>query len=516
MRLINTGNLEIHEFFGDRIPVYAILSHTWGKGEVTLQDMGSKSRDVTTKPGYQKIQSTCTQAAKDNYSWAWIDTCCIDKTSSAELSEAINSMYQWYSKSAVCYAYLADFSKIRPEPFTFEQSRWFTRGWTLQELIAPSNIIFFDVNWSRIGSLDDAAILEMVQSTTSIPAECLRRIQEPSEFSVAKRMSWAADRHCTRDEDIAYSLMGLFEVNMPLLYGEGEKAFTRLQEEILKDTDDHTILAWTVPPGDVRNFAPVGVLATSPADFASCGELENIYMEIKDPSTMTKLGLSIRLRMELVKYPPLSHLHQGCLEQKISVYRAVLNCGLNTQNLVILRLALAQRHSRDGPSKSYYRLGMWKLEYGRLDNMPSDIYIAKRVQPTSEDLPFGFGGLHLQCLPLSPSLGGNNSRAGIYDVSSVRGPWPSSSTSERKVRLFKRYGCVQFLTSDLGDYNSPIYINFVPADGFDPFYLVIGYAENWIHLEYLPRYTEKTRPPMQAKLPGVGGTSSSLQISGGL
>ncbi|KAH8668817.1 heterokaryon incompatibility protein-domain-containing protein [Xylariales sp. PMI_506] len=227
MRLIHTESLEVQEFFGDQVPDYAILSHTWGKGEVTLQDMRLGTREVMMKPGFQKIQSTCTQALVDGHDWAWIDTCCIDKTSSAELSEAINSMYQWYSRAAVCYAYLSDFSELRPDDYPFEQSLWFTRGWTLQELIAPIKVVFYDRNWECIGTLDDAALLGRVQAITSIPAECLRRVMPPSEFSVAKRMSWAANRHCTRVEDVAYSLMGLFDVNMPLLYGEGDKAFTR-------------------------------------------------------------------------------------------------------------------------------------------------------------------------------------------------------------------------------------------------------------------------------------------------
>ncbi|ORY68186.1 heterokaryon incompatibility protein-domain-containing protein, partial [Pseudomassariella vexata] len=244
MRLINAKTLDIEEFFGDAIPEYAILSHTWGKDEVTLQEVQLQSREVTMKVGYQKIMFTCRQALEDAILWAWIDTCCIDKTSSTELSEAINSMYQWYTMSTVCYAFLSDFSLVRPDTYRFEDSRWFTRAWTLQELIAPPKVVFFDVNWSCIGNSQDPGLLETISRTTGIPGECLRHLQHPDDFSVAKRMSWAANRQCTRVEDEAYSLMGLFNVNMPLLYGEGKRAFMRLQEEILKDTDDQTLFAW--------------------------------------------------------------------------------------------------------------------------------------------------------------------------------------------------------------------------------------------------------------------------------
>ena len=128
MRLLNTKDLEFEEFEGKDIPFYAILSHRWGEGEITFRDMDSGS--ARKKSGYEKVRRTCERARADGFDYFWIDTCCIDKSSSAELSEAINSMYRWYQESAVCYAYLADVSSRAEDEFS--KSKWFTRGWTLQ------------------------------------------------------------------------------------------------------------------------------------------------------------------------------------------------------------------------------------------------------------------------------------------------------------------------------------------------------------------------------------------------
>ena len=148
MRLLRTTDVQVQEFIGRDIPEYAILSHTWGEEEVTLQDL--QSGDGRKKKGYAKIIGCCNKAAEDGYGFCWVDTCCIDKTSSAELSEAINSMYQWYQNSSVCYIYLADVK--HDDPVEFSRSRWFTRGWTLQELIAPHTVWFYTADWVECGT----------------------------------------------------------------------------------------------------------------------------------------------------------------------------------------------------------------------------------------------------------------------------------------------------------------------------------------------------------------------------
>lgn len=168
MRLLKTDTLELHGYFDDQIPPYAILSHRWEDGEVTLQKL--QSGEGPQMPGYQKIVNCCAQAVTDGWDYVWIDTCCIDNTSSAELSEAINSMYRWYQKSQVCYAYLVDVPDAttdhsRPESL-FQQSKWFTRGWTLQELLAPTFVEFYDQNWNEIGT--KSSMRTLVQKITNI------------------------------------------------------------------------------------------------------------------------------------------------------------------------------------------------------------------------------------------------------------------------------------------------------------------------------------------------------------
>ena len=186
------------------------------------------------------------QVARDaGYRYIWIDSCCIDKTSSSELSQAINSMYAWYGASRVCYAYLAD---VPPgddpeyEGSVFRESRWFTRGWTLQELIAPVDVVFLSADWQTIGSKHYLG--DVLEETTGIDQDALLHATELDKFSVAQRFSWASKRTTERVEDQAYSLMGIFDINMPTLYGEGERALRRLQEEIVRRTPDQSIFAW--------------------------------------------------------------------------------------------------------------------------------------------------------------------------------------------------------------------------------------------------------------------------------
>jgi hypothetical protein len=187
------------------------------------------------------VKGICILAREYGLQYAWIDTCCIDKSSSAELSEAINSMFAWYRKAAVCCVYFSDVDMSIEEEPQLEQSRWFGRGWTLQELIAPRKLDFFDCNWNQIGSKSD--LKELLYRVTNIDPAVLDG-GDVSAVSVGRRMSWASSRKTKRAEDGAYCLLGLFDVNMPLLYGERDKAFVRLQEEVLKHSNDSSILAW--------------------------------------------------------------------------------------------------------------------------------------------------------------------------------------------------------------------------------------------------------------------------------
>ena len=249
MRLLKSrddGELSLAEFVGDNIPRYAILSHTWGADddEVTFKDLVEGTGK--TKAGYRKIRFCTTQAVRDGLQFSWVDTCCIDKSSSTELSEAINSMFRWYHNAAKCYVYLSDvsiggsigndLSSQRTWKPAFQQSGWFTRGWTLQELIAPTSVEFFSEEGERLGDKD--SMIQEIHRITGISVQALQG-SLMSRFSVRERMSWAARRKTKREEDAAYSLLGIFDIHMPLIYGEGrEKAFNRLQKEIgepLKD-----------------------------------------------------------------------------------------------------------------------------------------------------------------------------------------------------------------------------------------------------------------------------------------
>jgi hypothetical protein len=195
------------------------------------------------------------------------NTVCINKTSSAELSEAINSMYQWYRRSQICYAYLEDFdgpSTYNPKlKVGFGNSRWWSRGWTLQELIAPNVVEFYDCNWKELGTKSSQC--EEISKITGINIRVLQG-EPPSACNVAERMTWAASRETTQLEDRAYSLMGIFGVNMPMLYDEGGRAFIRLQEEIMKVCEDYTLFAW-LPRWENASSFTRGLLAESPSDF---------------------------------------------------------------------------------------------------------------------------------------------------------------------------------------------------------------------------------------------------------
>jgi hypothetical protein len=261
MWLINTRTLQLEEFYPSQAPPYAILSHTWDAGEVLFRDISSPS--ATGKKGYSKITQTCRLAREQKLDYAWIDTCCIDKSSSAELTESINSMFKWYQKAEVCYAFLED---LQPGtgPEAFGPCRWFTRGWTLQELLAPSRVDFYDMGWNFIGTKGTFA--DAIAAITRIPKGVIIGERPISEYSVAARMSWSAHRQTTREEDRAYSLLGIFGIALSLIYGEGHWAFRRLQEELLRRFSDMTIFAWNPPPGSGSPF--VGAFASSPDWFA--------------------------------------------------------------------------------------------------------------------------------------------------------------------------------------------------------------------------------------------------------
>jgi hypothetical protein len=245
MRLLKSssnGDFELVSFDEDSPPPYAILSHTWAEGqEVTYGELvAGTGRDKT---GFSKIRFCGEQAAADGLQYFWVDTCCIDKSVAQELQTAINSMFRYYQLASKCYVYLSDVQV--PEEVSnaqafcitwedaFRRSRWFTRGWTLQELLAPATVEFFSKNSKRLGS--KISLEEEIHNITKLPIEVLRGQQRLSTFSFEERMRWAANRTTTYKEDRIYCLLGIFEVLLPLMYGEGEAYATeRLKEEFEK------------------------------------------------------------------------------------------------------------------------------------------------------------------------------------------------------------------------------------------------------------------------------------------
>lgn len=240
MRLLSSnadGSFSLTRFVGKDIPSYAILSHTWEADdqEVTFQDM--MDHTGSNKTGYQKIRFCGEQAKAHGLKYFWVDSCCINKTDSTELAMAINSMFRWYHDAAKCYVYLSDVSTCKrsrsgddPWKPAFRSSRWFIRGWTLQELLAPRSVEFFSRDGQRLG--DKNSLEQEIHEVTGIAPQAIKGCAL-NQFSINERQSWAAKRKTTIEEDQVYCLLGIFDVHLPLIYGEGKAhAWDRLQCEI--------------------------------------------------------------------------------------------------------------------------------------------------------------------------------------------------------------------------------------------------------------------------------------------
>lgn len=296
MRFVDTESLALIEVPDSQVhdKKYAILSHRWfaADEEVGYEDL-ERGQDVSHKRGYSKLQGFCEQALLQGFKYAWIDTCCINKASATELSTALNSMFTWYAEAALCIVYLADVRVGEIDPFA--RSEWSERGWTLQELIAPRKMFFFDRDWTFMGTKGD--YLEDLSRITNVPRSILDHSAALDDFSVAQRMSWAAKRKTERIEDRAYSLLGIFDVSLEMIYGEREKAFIRLQERIIQYAADQSIFAWPLEALSTEALDSkqryFGLLAPSPSVFSSCNEISK-GTETKEFG-MTNLGLAINV-----------------------------------------------------------------------------------------------------------------------------------------------------------------------------------------------------------------------------
>jgi hypothetical protein len=265
LKLEDNGEFSRVKYFGKNIPPYAILSHTWGgdHDEVSFRDLTEGKGKG--KAGYQKLTFCAKQATDDGLKFFWVDTCCIDQLSSAELSEAIQSMFRWYKNSAKCYVYLSDVttSGFANNDPSFQQSRWFTRGWTLQELLAPTCVEFFSKGGDRLGNKDSLVI--EIAGITGISVQALQGSPLHS-FSVEERMKWAEKRETKIEEDMAYSLLGIFDITMHLLYGEGKKSsLDRLKRKIIKASTSERTLPSLLPVAMAAETEPAEELEENDA-----------------------------------------------------------------------------------------------------------------------------------------------------------------------------------------------------------------------------------------------------------
>ncbi|KAI0486705.1 heterokaryon incompatibility protein-domain-containing protein [Xylaria cf. heliscus] len=344
MRLLHVNTLKLTDFSAEYTPEYAILSHCWrnGPNEILYEDVEFLSPynwRQRKKQAAEKVVKACELAHGLGYRYIWIDTCCIDKRSSSELSEAINSMYLWYSQAATCVAFLDDVSG----PHDLRWSRWFTRGWTLQELIAPDNLWFYNKDWYCIG--DRFSMAKELSVITRINTVVLRHGHgldpvhwEDGHWNPTLTGGRCASRRETaREEDMAYCLMGLFDINMPLLYGERENAFRRLQEEIIRRTNDQSILAWLSMPMPGELLGNMG-LAIRPAYFFPLDIKKGWWPsdDIDDSVPTPQMSISNEgLEVDLLLFP------QGDFGSKTTFF-AVLNCTIGDNSLARPAIILEQ------------------------------------------------------------------------------------------------------------------------------------------------------------------------------
>ncbi|KAI6154989.1 heterokaryon incompatibility protein-domain-containing protein [Pisolithus tinctorius] len=243
---------------------YVMLSHCWGEDEPSLCDIGGhRIYDMSTREGFKKLQAFCLVAFERDFLWAWSDTCCIDKDSSAELQEAIGSMFVWYRRSSLTIVYLSDV----PDTGLFESSEWFRCGWTLQELLAPQTILFYTQSWSLYKNLTssnhktDKVVLEELERASAIESRFLTDFS-PGMDDAHSRLQWASLRHTMRPEDMAYSLFGIFNLHLPILYGESaEKVLGRLLGEIISQFGDVSVLDWVGEPSPFHSCFPAHIIS---------------------------------------------------------------------------------------------------------------------------------------------------------------------------------------------------------------------------------------------------------------
>jgi hypothetical protein len=320
------------------------VSHRWQEGEeVSYEEFLAGAHKH--KPGWRKIKEACSIAQARGIDLVWIDTCCIDKRSSSELSAAINSMFEWYRGAKECYAFLSDVEGSADDPaHGFSRSVWFERGWTLQELLAPWSVYFYNKHYQSCGT--KTSLAKLITESFGIEARFLDPWQDVRDASVAQRMSWAAGRETKEPEDMAYSLLGIFGVNMPLIYGEGDRAFLRLQLEIIKQIDDESIFAWPQDSDDeIHDDESCGMLALHPRAFKDCGFVFPTRTKGHHPYNFTSRGLKLQVPRQWSHDE--SHYKPVCFRDT----EIIVDLDCEEQHVKTEQLAIVLRRSR--------RTGLW-------------------------------------------------------------------------------------------------------------------------------------------------------------
>ncbi|KAG1908047.1 uncharacterized protein F5891DRAFT_1169157 [Suillus fuscotomentosus] len=259
-----------------------LLSHRWEETEALLHHIQDKNvRELKGLGGIAKLQSFCQIARDAGYFWAWMDTCCIDKSNNVELQESVNSMFVWYRHSALTIVYLSDVPPSS-QPGALARSVWNERGWTFQEFVAPKVVRFYQKDWSLY--LDDRspnhkespAIMEELESATGIDPQALISFC-PGMRDTREKLQWASKRVTTVQEDIAYSLFGIFDIHLPVIYGERKQsALGRLLQEIVSRSGDITSLDWVGQSSEFNSCLPASITsyATPPCSLSSLSEDE--------------------------------------------------------------------------------------------------------------------------------------------------------------------------------------------------------------------------------------------------
>jgi hypothetical protein len=318
MRLLRldttTQTWRLEDFAGQFVPFYAVLSHRWGSNEdeVKFEDIqdGKRMFDDRSKPGYDKLRFSYDQVMRSGLRYFWIDTCCIKKTDSSELARSLNSMFYWYQRAAICYVYLSDVSiddtTAAPGAFKWAyalaKSKWFTRGWTLQELLAPSSVAFFTKEGHLIGNKKDEMLARVIANVAGVPTPALRGVPL-SRFSIETRRTWAARRTTTVPEDTAYCLMGIFDVQIPMLYADGEYhkrqkvALAELDRAIMNATVDTTEDILCIGGASWSDLSRLGQRQLEALD----ADLEIFQKWLIDVGVPLKI-VGTKMRLLLVKY----------------------------------------------------------------------------------------------------------------------------------------------------------------------------------------------------------------------